>query len=302
VDRLDAMRVFVAVAEAGSLSAAARRMRAPLTSVSRKLGALEDELGVRLVMRTTRKLALTDVGRGYLDSCRRVLGEVEDGERLAAGAQAEPRGVLSITAPIVFGRLHVLPVIAELLAAYPALDVRLSMSDRVVDLVEDGLDAAVRIGVLADSSAVAIKLGEVRYVVCASPAYLRARGTPETPDDVAPHACIMFAPWSFRGRRIAIHARLAVDTAEAALDAALAGLGLTRVLSYQAAEHVRAGRLKIVLAEHEDPPLPVHVVHADARLVPARLRAFVDFAVPRLRARLRSIRDIAGSSRSTRSR
>lgn len=305
MDRLDAMRVFVAVADAGSLSGAARRMRAPLTSVSRKLAALEDRLGVRLMTRTTRRLALTDVGRGYLASCRRVLVEVDEAERLAAGAQAAPRGRLEVTAPIVLGRLHVLPVIAEMLAAYPELDVRLSLSDRVVNLVEDGVDAAVRIGVLADSAAVAIRLGEVRYVVVASRAYLAAHGAPRSPDDLARHPCVMFASsaagthWSFRGRALAIHARLAVNTAEAAIDAALAGLGVTRVLSYQAAAHVQGGALRVVLAEHEDPPLPVHLLHADARLVPARLRTFVDFAAPRLRARLR---DVAGSSRSRRSR
>jgi len=286
------MRVFVGVADAGSLSGAARTLRAPLTSISRKLAALEDHLGVRLMTRTTRRLALTEVGRRYLEASRRVLAEVDDAERLAAGAHAAPRGRLELTAPVVFGRVHVLPVIAELLAAHPALDVRMLMVDRVVNLVEEGVDAAVRIGELADSSAIAVKVGTVRRVVCASRAYLKRHGTPRTPDELASHTCVMFAStaagthWSFGGRAIAVRARLAVNTAEAALDAAQAGLGLTRVLSYQVAPLVAAGALRVVLAEHEDPPLPVHVVHPGGRLVPARLRAFVDFAAPRLRARL----------------
>ena len=296
MDRIEAMGLFVAIADAGSLAAAGRRLRLPLQTVSRKLQALEDHLGVRLLTRTTRRLALTEEGRDYLDACRRVLADIEDAERRVAGRHAEPKGQLAITAPVVFGRLHVLPVLTEFLDAYPQVEARLMLLDRVIDLVEEGIDAAVRIGPLPDSSLIATRLGGLRRVVCASPAYLKKHGTPETLADLARHDCITFAGisspvnWKFDGIGTAsIRSRLVVTTAEAAVDAAIAGIGVTRLLLYQVAEALDAGKLRLILTGFETPAVPVNLVSVEGRQAPARVRAFLDFAVPRLRARLTAL-------------
>lgn len=296
MDRIEAMGLFVAIADAGSLAAAGRRLRLPLQTVSRKLQALEDHLGVRLLTRTTRRLALTEEGRDYLDACRRVLADIEDAERRVAGRHAEPQGQLAITAPVVFGRLHVLPVLTEFLDAYPQVEARLMLLDRVIDLVEEGIDAAVRIGPLPDSSLIATRLGGLRRVVCASPAYLKRHGTPETLADLARHDCITFAGisspvnWKFDGIGTAsIRSRLVVTTAEAAVDAAIAGIGVTRLLTYQVAEALDAGKLRLILTGFETPAVPVNLVSVEGRQAPARVRAFLDFAVPRLRARLTAL-------------
>jgi DNA-binding transcriptional LysR family regulator len=299
VDRLDAMRLYVAVGDAGSLSAAARSLKVPLPTVSRKLALLEEHLGVRLVVRTTRKFVLTDAGRAYLDSCRRLLAEVEDAERMAAGEYEAPKGRLYVTAPIVFGRLHVLPVALAFLKAYPDVDLRLSLVDRIADMIEEGIDVALRIAHLADSSLIAARVGAVRLVTCAAPAYLKANGTPRTPADLLQHHCIASANlsatdrWSFRvdgeDQAFPIRSRLAVTTAEAAIDAAAAGIGITRVLSYQAAAAVKAGKLKVLLRPYELPEIPVSLVHPEARLTPPKVRAFLDFAAPRLRQRLNAV-------------
>src|SRR5262245_24709703 len=193
MDRLEAMRVFVATADAGSLSGAARRLRAPLPTISRKLAMLEQHLGAQLVTRTTRRFVLTEPGRRYLDSCRRILAEVDEAEQAAAGAHDVPRGRLFITAPIVFGRLHVLPVIAEFLKRYEQVEVRLSLIDRVVDLIEEGMDIGVRIGILPDSSLIAARIGSVGFVACAAPSYLKEYGAPKTPTDLIEHRCIASA-------------------------------------------------------------------------------------------------------------
>ncbi len=299
MDRLDAMRLFVAIGDAGSLSAAARALKVPLPTVSRKLALLEAHLGVRLVVRTTRKFALTDAGRGYLDSCRRLLAEIEDAERMAAGEYEAPKGRLYVTAPIVFGRLHVLPVALAFLKAYPEVDLRLSFADRIVDMIEDGIDVALRIAHLADSSLIAARVGAVRLVTCAGPAYLKARGAPRSPSELIQHHCIAFSNmsatdrWSYRiageDQAVPIRARLAVTTAESAIDAAIAGIGITRVLSYQAAAAIKAGKLKILLRPFEQPEIPVSMVHPQSRLTPPKVRAFLDFAAPRLRRRLEAI-------------
>jgi DNA-binding transcriptional LysR family regulator len=290
------MGLFVAIADAGSLAAAGRRLRQPLQTVSRKLQALEDHLGVRLLTRTTRRLALTEEGRDYLEACRRVLADVEDAERRVAGKHAEPKGHLAITAPVVFGRLHVLPAIIEFLDAYRQVETRLVLLDRVIDMVEEGIDAAVRIGPLPDSSLIATRLGGLRRVVCASPAYIERHGMPAKPADLADHDCITFAGvssparWSFDGIGTApIRSRLVVTTAEAAVDAAVAGLGITRLLSYQVAEALAAGRLRLILTEFATPAVPVNLVPVEGRQAPARVRAFLDFAVPRIRARLTAL-------------
>jgi len=299
MDRLDAMRLFVAIGDAGSLSAAARKLKVPLPTVSRKLAQLEEHLGVRLIVRTTRKFVLTEPGRTYLDSCRRLLGEIEEAERMAAGEYDAPKGRLYITAPIVFGRLHVLPVTLAFLKAYPEVDLRLSLADRITDMIEDGIDIAVRIAQLADSSLIAARVGAVRLVTCASPAYLKANGTPRAPSDLVQHHCIASANlsatdrWLYRidgeDRTVPIRSRLAITTAEAAIDAAVAGIGITRVLSYQAAAAVKAGKLRLLLRPFDLPEIPVSLVHPQARLTPPKVRAFLDFAAPRLRRQLESV-------------
>ncbi|RDJ21824.1 LysR family transcriptional regulator [Bosea caraganae] len=296
MDRFEAMSVFMAVTEAGSLSAAGRRLGMPLATVSRKVSELEAHLRTRLLTRSNRQLALTDAGRSYLAACKRILEELGEAERIAAGEYSAPRGELLVTAPIVFGRLHVLPVMAEFLKAYPEIDIRLVLADRVVHLLEEHIDLAVRIGDLPDSSMVATRVGAVRRVVCASPAYLAARGVPKQPGELAGHDVVSFegltsaSAWSFGAGKaevaVPVHSRLVVNTAEAAIDAAIAGVGLTSVLSYQAAEAVRAGRLDILLEAFEPPPWPVSLVYASRGLLPLKLRAFLDFAVPRLKERL----------------
>lgn len=296
MDRLDAMSLFVAAVEAGSLSAASRRAGIPLATVSRRLSELEKHLQTRLLNRSTRRLTLTDAGESYLVACRRILGQVSEAERAAAGEYSSPTGELAVTAPVVFGRLHVLPVVAGFLAAYPDVDVRLTLSDRIAQLAEEHIDLAVRIGELPDSALVATRVGSIRRVVCASPAYLAEHGTPVEPRDLSSHDCVTFeglagpAKWSFVAGKgeiaVPVHSRLQVNTAEAAIDAAVAGLGLTKVLSYQADAAVRAGTLRLVLEPFEPPPWPVSLVYAGQGLLPVKLRAFLDFAAPRLKERL----------------
>ena len=296
MDRLEAMSLFVAAVEAGSLSAAARRFGVPLATVSRKVSDLERHLNTRLLNRSTRRLTPTDAGEAYLAACRRILDDVGEAERAAAGEYSAPTGELAITAPVVFGRLHVLPVVTGFLSAYPDVDIRLTLADRITQLVEDHFDLALRIGQLPDSSLVAIGVGSIRRVVCASPAYLAEHGTPTIPEDLGTHDCITFeglssaAPWSFaKGKTdvtVQVRSRLQVNTAEAAIDAAIAGVGLTKVLSYQVDAAVRSGMLRIVLQEFEPEPWPVSLVHAGHGLLPVKLRAFLDFAAPRLKERL----------------
>ncbi|MFW2391004.1 MAG: LysR family transcriptional regulator [Methyloceanibacter sp.] len=296
MDRLTAIRVFIAVADEGSLSAAGRRLGMPLTTVSRHLSALEEDLDVRLITRTTRRLKLTQPGATYLESCRRVLADLDAAERRLAGEQAEPQGMLSLTAPILFGRWHVQPVVSAYLAAYPRVSARMFLADRVVDLVEEGLDLGIRIGHLPDSSMRATALGSVRYVSCASPAYLDAAGVPEEPKALVGHPCISFSTfarpdrWVYEGRKpisVQVSPRLIVNTAEAAIDAAKAGLGVVRVLSYQAQDSLKDGSLRLILEPFEPEPIPVSLVHREDRLPQAKVQSFVELAVPRLRKALR---------------
>jgi len=296
MDRLDAMSLFVATVEAGSLSAAARRAGMPLATVSRRLSELEKHLKTRLLNRSTRRLSLTDAGQSYLAACRRILDHVGEAERAAAGEYLNPTGELVVTAPVVFGRLHVLPIVTDFLAAYPDVDIRLTLSDRLTQLVEEHIDLAVRIGELPDSAMVAMRVGSIRRIICANPAYLAGRRVPIRPQDLAGHNCITFeglaspATWTFGAGKseivVPVRSRLQVNTAEAAIDAAIAGLGLTRVLSYQADASVRAGALQMVLEPFEPPPWPVSLVHAGQGRLPVKLRAFLDFAAPRLKERL----------------
>lgn len=298
-DRFEAMGLFVAVVEAGSFSAAAHRLGLPLATVSRKVGELENQLKARLLLRSTRRLTLTEAGESYLAACRRILEQVGEAERAVAGEYATPRGELVVTAPVVFGRLHVVPVLADFLKLYPDIDVRLWLADRVVRLLDDHVDLAVRIGDLPDSNLVALKVGAIRRVVCASPAYLAERGIPQHPDELLQHDCVAFETlsagqhWMFTADKgeqaFPIRARLTVNTAEAAADAARAGTGLTQLLCYQVAEARRAGWLKKVLAEFEPAPWPVSLVHGGQGPLPLKLRAFLDFARPRLATRLADI-------------
>lgn len=295
MDRFEAMSVFVAIAEAGSLSAAARRLAQPLATVSRKLSLLEASLKTRLIARSTRRLELTDAGRDYLAAARQILEQVDEAERAASGAYARPHGQLVISAPVVFGRLHLLPVVVEFLREFPDVDVRLIQADRVVNLLEEHVDLALRIGELADSGLVATRVGEIRRVVCASPAYLAAYGRPATPADLARHACITFEGlmssnrWVFAGENVEVRSRLAVTTAEAAISAALQGLGATRVLSYQVAESLQAGTLERLLPAFEPAAVPVSLIYPGQGRLPMKCRAFLDYAAPRLRQRLQGL-------------
>jgi DNA-binding transcriptional LysR family regulator len=296
MDRIEAMSTLLAAVEAGSLSAASRKLGMPLATVSRRVSELEAHLRTRLVNRTSRRLVLTDAGRSYVAACKRILEDISEAERAAAGEYSAPRGNLIITAPIVFGRLHVLPVVLEFLTAYSDIDVRLVLADRVVNLQEDHVDLAVRIGELPDSSLVATRVGSISRVVCSSPAYFAERGMPKAPADLGSHDCITFeglmSPdvWIFPAGKsnvsVAVHSRLVVNTAEAAIDAAVAGVGVTRVLSYQIANAIRTGTLVLALQKFEPPAVPVSLVHAGQGVLPLKMRAFLDFAAPRLKARL----------------
>jgi DNA-binding transcriptional LysR family regulator len=303
MDRLESMATLVAAVEAGSLSAASRKLGMPLATVSRKVSELEAHLRTRLVNRTSRRLTLTEAGQSYVAACKRILDDIGEAERAASGEYAAPRGDLIITAPIVFGRLHVLPIAIEFLKAYPEIKLRLTLADSVINLQEHDVDLAVRIGELPDSSLIATRVGAIRRVVCGSPAYFAARGTPKSPRELADHDCITFhgltSPdrWTFGAGKsavsVAMRSRLIVNTAEAAIDAAAASVGVTRVLSYQIASALRTGTLAIVLQDFEPSPWPVNLVYPSQGRVPLKLRAFIDFAVPRLKARLQ---DQAGRS------
>jgi DNA-binding transcriptional LysR family regulator len=293
MDRLDSMRAFVAVADAASFAAGARQLGQSPPAVTRAVAALEERIGARLLHRTTRSVRLTDAGARYLIDAKRILAEVEEAEASAAGAHAAPRGQLGLTAPVMFGRMYVAPLLLDFLARYPAVTARMMLADRLVDLMEEGLEVAVRIAHLEDSSLTAVRVGEVRRVICASPAFLAKHGRPRAPADVAHASIITFAtgpvaePWVFAKdgvvERMLPDARFSANSNDVTIAAAVAGAGFVRSLSYQVAPEIRAGTLEIVLAEYEEPPLPVHIVHIAGRRASARLRAFVDFAAERLR-------------------
>jgi DNA-binding transcriptional LysR family regulator len=296
MDRFDAMAILLAVVEEGSLSAASRRLRAPLATVSRKVADLERHLRTQLLVRTSRRVELTDAGRAYVASAKRILEQVEEAERQAAGEYSAPQGELHVTAPTMFGRTHVLPVALDFLEAQPEIDLRLLLNDRQVNMAEEHVDVAVRIGHLVDSALRATRVGHVRRIACASPAYLARHGAPATPDDLAAHDGITFhgfasAPeWRYRGDGPAWSAeprtRLAVNSTEAAVAAAVAGLGVVRLLSYQIAEELRSGALVAVLEGFAPEPMPVSLVYPEAGLLPLKVRAFLDWTAPRLRDRL----------------
>jgi DNA-binding transcriptional LysR family regulator len=291
MDRFDAMATLIAAVDGGSLSAASRTLGTPLATVSRKVSELEAHLRTHLVVRTSRRLLLTEAGRSYVAASRRILDEIDDAERAASGEYRAPRGHLTIAAPVMFGRLHVEPVVLQFLSAYPEITVRLVLADHVVSLADQHVDAAVRIGHLPDSQMVATRLGAIGWVTCASPDYLQARGTPENPEALGSHDCVMFEglystnQWRFGGgQQVAVRPRLAVNTADAAIAASIASAGITRVLSYQVASAVATGTLRLILRAFEPEPWPVHLIHTGQSLLPQKLRAFLDFTAPRLKA------------------
>lgn len=287
--------MLLTATEKGSLTAAGRALQVPLATLSRRISDLEALLGTRLLIRSTRKLSLTDAGIAYVAAARRILEQVEDAEREAAGEFIAPKGELVVTAPLLFGRLHLLPVVADFLAAFPDINIRLMLADRNVNLIDDHVDMAVRIGKLPDSSMVATRIGALRTLTCASPALLASHGVPGKPEDLQRFPCVavdapMPSPaWRFRGQRpgaaldVPILPRLIVTTAEAAAQAAVRGVGVTRLLHYQVAEALARGELQVVLEGHEPEPVPVHLVHASRGQMPLKMRSFLDFSAPRLR-------------------
>jgi DNA-binding transcriptional LysR family regulator len=300
VDRIDAMATLIASVDAGSLSGASRALGLPLATVSRRVSDLESHLKMQLLIRTSRRLTLTEAGSAYVAAARRILEEIEEAERTASGEYRAPRGHLTVTAPIMFGRLHVEPVVLDFLGAYPEISVRLVLADHILNLVDDHVDVAIRVGRLPDSNMVASRLGEIGWVACASPDYLVKRGEPDSVEALADHDCIMFeglysnSHWTFgrnhQAREISIQPRLSVNAADAAIAAAIGGAGVTRVLSYQVADAVSEGALKLILRPFEPDPLPVQLLYAGQPLMPLKLRAFLDFAGPRLKASLLKVR------------
>ncbi len=295
MDRLEMMRIFVSVVEAGAFAAAARASNHSAAAVTRAVASLEESIGTRLLVRTTRSLKLTDAGGRYVADCRRILAEIADAEATAGGLAATPTGTLVVTAPVLLGQMHVLPILTEYLAQHPALVGRTLFTDQRINLIDDGADVAIRVGHLADSGHRAIRVGTTRLVTCASPQYLARLGIPTSPLDLAGHTLIAvtstgaIGEWRFdRDEKtiVPIRPRLVCDSNQAAIEAAIRGWGITRARSYQIAEAVRDGRLRIVLAEHEKLPVPVHVVYAEGREAPAKVRLFVKLAAERLKTAL----------------
>jgi DNA-binding transcriptional LysR family regulator len=297
MDRLDALRAFVVSVERGSLSAAARALGRSPASITRAVASIEERLGTTLVRRTTRSLKLTEAGERYIAVARRVLTELDEADKSADAALAAPQGLLTVTAPLAFGSRHVGPIVDTYLAAHAGVRVRLLLLDRVVSIVDEGVDVAVRIAHLPDSTLIATAAGSMRRIVVASPAYLERHGRPKAPSDLTAHRCIASAAitpsdvWTFgargdgdRSRHVRITPVLSVNVAEAAIRSAVSGVGITCALSYQVAEHLATGALVRVLGAFEPPPLPVHVVHPAGSARTAKVRAFVDLATPRLRS------------------
>lgn len=293
-DRLDALTIFVAVAERQSFADAARQLSRSPASVTRAVAALEERLQTRLFNRTTRSVALTDAGLRYLDGCRHLLASYDELEAVKIAERVEPRGWINVTAPVMFGRLHLLPLVRSFLDDYQQVDIRLLLLDRIVSLVDEGLDLSVRIGQLPDSTLRAVRVGQVRRVVCATPEYMARRGVPATPRDLGKHsvvACPAVTPvpnrWPFHGPNgityVTVAPRLVVNTTAAALDATLEDFGLTCVLSYQAEPHAAVGRLQTVLVEYEPPPIPIHIVHPQGRHLSPKVRLFLDYVAGGLR-------------------
>lgn len=291
MDRWQAMRIFVKVAETESFAAAARSLHLSAAAITRSIAALEATIGARLFVRTTRSVKLTEAGARYLEDCRRILSDIAEAEASAAGSFARPSGLLTVTAPALFGHMYVLPVLLEYLDIHPTVTARTFFVDRPVNMVEEGVDVAVRIGHLPDSGFTAIQVGSVRRVVCGSPDYFAKHGVPKTPADLRDHRIATSTSawaspeWRFRqDQRVTIHPSLQCNTNEAAINAAVASWALTRVLHYQIGPALMSGALQIVLDEYEEPTLPIHVLYPEGRHASAKVRSFVELAVSRLRA------------------
>lgn len=293
MSRLHAMQVFVRVAETGGFAEAARQLNMSPPAVTRAVAALEDIIGTRLLTRTTRTVKLTESGARYFEDCRRILSDIAEAEAAAAGAYSTPTGLLSVTASVLFGNNYVLPILTEFLDANPLVSGRAVFVDRVVNIVDEGIDVAIRIGHLPDSSYSAVRVGTVRRVVCGAPAYFERHGVPQKPADLADHRIIASTgSWSSLDWRfgkdekigVTVTPRLACSTYEAIVSAAVQGWGLARPLSYQISAALETGALQTVLSAYELEPMPVHVVHPEGRRASAKVRAFVDLAVDRLRA------------------
>jgi DNA-binding transcriptional LysR family regulator len=299
MDKLDSIRVFVAVARAGGFSAASRALGLPVATVSRKVAELEASLGARLFERSTRQVVLTDVARGYFDACQRLIDDLRDADDTVMGEYLQPKGELTVTAPSGFGRQHLQPVLIDFMRDFPEVTMRVLLVDRLVNLLDEHVDVAVRINNLPDSSLAARRVGEIRMVVCGSPDYLNAKGVPGHPADLTDHACISWASlgpqkaWLFSDGGVEtlfpVPIRLTATLPEMVVAAAVAGLGLAQVTSYQAEAAVRAGHLVPVLHDFEAAPTDIHLVHPSSRRVPLKLRAFLDFAAPRLQDRLHAV-------------
>lgn len=304
MDQLESMRVFAAVAREGGFSAASRSLGMPLPTVSRKVAELEEQLGAKLLLRSTRIVTLTDSGKNYYAACRRILDDVRDANEEVSGEYRSPKGELAVTASVGFGRRHLQPVVHEFLAAYPEIDVSLVMVDRIVDLVEDHIDCAVRIGQLPDSALIAKPLGSIQTMVVASPQYLARAGIPEHPRELVRHQCISwttlgpYRAWEFclsadsapnAVEMLPIGVRLSTTSPDSAIFAAVEGIGLLQATSYQVEEHLRSGELIPVLREFEVGSMPVSLVYPSQRILSLKLRAFLDFATPRLSTRLADI-------------
>lgn len=292
MDRFQEMQVFLAVAEEQGFAAAARRLNMSPPSVTRAVAALEERIGTRLLARTTRSVHITEAGQRYLEDCRRILVELEEAEESAAGSHAIARGQLTVTAPVLFGELFMTPVMVAYLDRHPAVQIKALLVDRVVNMVDEGIDVAIRIGNLPDSGLHTVKVGEVCQVICASPSYLAEHGRPQHPDDlrearvVVSASSTLVSEWQFMDADGPIDVRpqprLVVTSNQAAINAACIGWGLTRVLSYQIARQVAAGELEIVLADYQLSPLPIHVVYQEGRKISAKVRTFVDFCASSL--------------------
>jgi DNA-binding transcriptional LysR family regulator len=293
MDRLHAMTTFVAVVDCGGFASAARKLNLSPPIVTRAVAELEERLGLRLLTRTTRVVRVTDAGARFAEDCRRILADIDEAETAATGTHTTPRGTLTLTAPVLFGQLYVTPILVSYLQQFPEVQAQCLFLDRVVNVVEEGIDVAVRIGELPDSSLQAVRVGRVRRVLVASPAYLQARGTPKRPEDLAYHTLVSGAgvnpvsEWRFNDAGTAhvqrLQPRMRTTTNDSAIAAALGGLGIARLLSYQVAALLRSGALQAVLEVFESAPLPVHVVHHEGRRATQKVRAFVDLAVERLR-------------------
>ena len=293
MDKFHLINVFVAVVDANGFAGAARKLSMSPPAVTRAVNELESHLGLRLLTRNTRTVRVTDAGERYVQDCRRILADLLEADESVSGMHASVRGRLTVTAPALFGGRYVAPVVTEYLQRYPDVSAYCLFLDRLVNLVDEGVDVAIRIGELADSSMQAIQVGKVRRVICASPEYLARAGTPSTPDDLTSHDIVSASSvtpnpeWKLlhKGESVTVrmHARMITSSTDSAVTAALGGFSLTRLLSYQVADHLQSGRLRSVLSEFEPAPLPIHVVHREGRHAPQRVRAFLDLAIERLR-------------------